>query len=51
MNREYWCSRHHRGGEERGRWTKIVTHRAERREARTYIKHGRYDSLVKFASF
>jgi hypothetical protein len=35
--REYWSSRLHRHGEIPGRYTKVITHRKERREAKAAI--------------
>jgi hypothetical protein len=36
--KEYWKSRLHRGGELLGRYTKFLTHKKERRDARRYTK-------------
>lgn len=40
--KEYWKSRLHRGGECRGRYTKKLTHRKERRESKriTRMEYG-----------
>ncbi|HUV63533.1 MAG TPA: hypothetical protein VMW24_06510 [Sedimentisphaerales bacterium] len=36
--KEYWASRLQRGGEESGRYTKLLTHRLERRRASMEIQ-------------
>ena len=37
-NKEYWKSRLHKNGEEPGRFTKLATHKLERRLARAEIR-------------
>ena len=37
-NKEYWASRLHCDGEEPGKYTKILTHRLERRRASSEIQ-------------
>jgi hypothetical protein len=44
---EYWKSRLHRWGERPGRYTKVRTHRKERRQSRQ-IESDEYNSLCWF---